>query len=74
MVTGLRALAGAAPIGECELDRTWAAGTVLRGCSCSCSDEARWWATRPAREGAQSVFRRARDMMAGLGALLRRRG
>jgi hypothetical protein len=72
MVTGLRALASAAPTGECELDRTWAEGAVMRGCNCS--DEARLWVARPAREGAQSVFRRARDMVAGLGARLRRRG
>jgi hypothetical protein len=66
MVTGLRALAGAAPMGECELGLTWTTGQDTR--ACDCSDGARLCVARLDREGAQSVFRRARDIVAGSGA------
>jgi hypothetical protein len=61
IVTGLRALAGAAPMGECELDLTWATGSGMHWCSCS--DEARICVGRLGRGDARSVFKRARDMV-----------
>jgi hypothetical protein len=60
MVTGLRALAGAAPSGEWELCRICEVGA--RVCGYSGGDVARRVGDRHASEGIRSVFRRARDM------------
>jgi hypothetical protein len=60
MVTGLRALAGAAPSGEWELHRTCEVGA--RVCGHSGGNVARRVGGRHASEGIRSVLTRARDM------------
>jgi hypothetical protein len=60
MVTGLRALAGAAPRGECELRLTWATGRAT--CDRTGDDEHIGNRKAEILEGVRRVFTSARDM------------
>lgn len=74
MVTGLRALAGVAPSGECELHRTWAAGsTQQRGIIDGDSEHVRGMVcVRRGEDSRSVVFKSARNMMA-MSVVVRRR-
>lgn len=68
MVTGLRALAGGAPRGECELHLTWATGRTARDKACDSDgrvDEG--GVCENTTEQERRLFTAARDMSATAG-------